>query len=707
MIRLVCNKRFFEPRSSCSKKMGIHTLFIVTSLCIQVTSGFMTPDMILKMATAGCPPMTPHVQGEVSSKCEADLADLMATETGELIQVVDSFGKPESGLLAGNAVWMGHYDECMSISDFNFCMSYLQLTLPQNSSSVPSPTGKTQLMWGVCVPQSCSDYDILYALQDLLTLVEAPFNITAVNASSVVCAQDPPAPYNSIGFIVTMAIIGLLASLMLLGAFLDTTLRSVNYKAPPSTHKLVINRTSDPYPYQRVRSPSGGDDRGAVEEEDQGARDLEEVPTACTRAWQQFLLCFAVNRNLTKLLSSKTSEGGIGCLNGIRVISMTWVILGHVPLFILMAGVVGNPSVALDFIGRFGFQAVANAFFSVDSFFFLSGLLVAYMALGKMAKTGGKLPWFWFYFHRYWRLTPALGMTMLIWLHLKPYLGSGPIWQATVSDPYCSKYWWVNLLYINNFYQDNCIAWVWYLANDMQFFIISPFLLIMLHKLPLLGLLSMLVICVVSSITTGVLMAKHNFSVVFVDVSNPNPPADINQTFQEVIYDKPYCRIAPYMVGMAMGYLLLRLKKQSFKLHPSVVIIGWCAATAIGMACVYGLYGGYNNHPLSPTENAVYMALCRFAWAISLSWVVFACHYGYGGWINDFLSWELWIPMSRLTYSAYLLHPIIITIYISNFATNYFFSIYMLVSYSALSLVQICSGKNHIFFFFFFFKFLL
>ncbi|XP_003728287.1 nose resistant to fluoxetine protein 6 [Strongylocentrotus purpuratus] len=132
------------------------------------------------------------------------------------------------------------------------------------------------------------------------------------------------------------------------------------------------------------------------------------------------------------------------------------------------------------------------------------------------------------------------------------------------------------------------------------------------------------------------------------------------------------------MVGMAMGYLLLRIKKQSFKLHPSVVIIGWCAATAIGMACVYGLYGGYNNHPLSPTENAVYMALCRFAWAVSLSWVVFACHYGYGGWINDFLSWELWIPMSRLTYSAYLLHPIIITIYISNFATNYFFSIYML-----------------------------
>ena len=76
------------------------------------------------------------------------------------------------------------------------------------------------------------------------------------------------------------AIIGLLGCLMLLGAFLDTTLRSVDYKPPPSTVQLVINRTSDTYPYQRVRSPPGDDGRGPREEGIQREQALEEeVPT--------------------------------------------------------------------------------------------------------------------------------------------------------------------------------------------------------------------------------------------------------------------------------------------------------------------------------------------------------------------------------------------------------------------------------------------
>ncbi|XP_030850769.1 nose resistant to fluoxetine protein 6 [Strongylocentrotus purpuratus] len=537
-------------------------------------------------------------------------------------------------------------------------------------------------MWGLCVPESCSDSDILFSLQDLLELVEAPFNLSAVNASSVVCAQDPPVPYNSTGFIVTLFFLGLIACLMVLGAFLDKTLRSIDYKPPATapTPGVPINgpiRVVDAYPYQRVRDTGR---EGQVESEHQGEeRELEEaVPTACTKFWHQIVLSFAVNRNLAKLLGAKTPEGSITCLNGIRVISMTWVILGHVSSFMIGSGIVGNPLHSYGFIARFGFQAVSNAFFSVDSFFFLSGLLVAYMALGRMVKTNGKLPWLWFYFHRYWRLTPALGMTMLIALYLQPYIGSGPIWQVEASNPSCEKYWWANILYINNFVPDSglCIGWVWYLANDMQFFVISPFLLIMLYRVPIVGLVTMGVMCLASFISTAVLMVKYNFYAVIMDGTNPHQ--DPNHSFMEEIYVKPYCRIAPYLVGMAMGYFFHLYKNKAFKMHPIVAMIGWVFATAVGMSLVYGLYPSFHGHPLSTAENAAYMALCRFTWAVSLSWVVFACHYGYGGWINDFLSWELWIPMSRLTYSAYLLHPIIIMVYDFNHGNNYFYSIYML-----------------------------
>ncbi len=43
------------------------------------------------------------------------------------------------------------------------------------------------------------------------------------------------------------------------------------------------------------------------------------------------------------------------------------------------------------------------------------------------------------------------------------------------------KNWWAGLLYINNFepsnYDDQCMPWTWYLANDMQMFFIGAALL--------------------------------------------------------------------------------------------------------------------------------------------------------------------------------------------------------------------------------------
>ena len=50
------------------------------------------------------------------------------------------------------------------------------------------------------------------------------------------------------------------------------------------------------------------------------------------------------------------------------------------------------------------------------------------------------------------RLTPTYMFVLLFWDKLTVFLGEDPYWFNHQSDEACNKYWWTNLLYINNFY---------------------------------------------------------------------------------------------------------------------------------------------------------------------------------------------------------------------------------------------------------------
>lgn len=39
--------------------------------------------------------------------------------------------------------------------------------------------------------------------------------------------------------------------------------------------------------------------------------------------------CFSLTRNFPKLMNTDVSEKSIGCLHGVRVLTILWIILGH------------------------------------------------------------------------------------------------------------------------------------------------------------------------------------------------------------------------------------------------------------------------------------------------------------------------------------------------------------------------------------------
>lgn len=57
-----------------------------------------------------------------------------------------------------------------------------------------------------------------------------------------------------------------------------------------------------------------------------------------------------------------------------------------------------------------------------------------------------------------------------------------------------------------------------------------------------------------------------------------------------------------------------------------------------------------------PIYYGLYDGLSRVCWSIALCYIIFACVHNAGGPVNRFLSHPLWQPLSRLSYSMYLVH---------------------------------------------------
>ncbi|CAG7823120.1 unnamed protein product [Allacma fusca] len=53
-------------------------------------------------------------------------------------------------------------------------------------------------------------------------------------------------------------------------------------------------------------------------------------------------------------------------------------------------------------------------------------------------------------------------------------------------------------------------------------------------------------------------------------------------------------------------------------------------------------------------HSAIYAGIHRQVFSISIAWIVFACVTGYGGWVNSFLSWKVFMPLGRLTFCMYI-----------------------------------------------------
>ncbi|XP_070572264.1 nose resistant to fluoxetine protein 6-like [Ptychodera flava] len=153
---------------------------------------------------------------------------------------------------------------------------------------------------------------------------------------------------------------------------------------------------------------------------------------------------------------------------------------------------------------------------------------------------------------------------------------------------------------------------------------------------------------------------------------------------------KPHTRIATYLIGMCLAYILIKYEEGRFKVNMKISITGWLLSTFLGFTIVYCTYGTYHEPEWSQALTVFYLTVSRFTFGLAIAWVIFACATGHGGLVNTFLSWNFWLPLSRMSFCTYLVFPLMMAFwllnnhvqpYVSDFNFMYLFIAYMGIGY--------------------------
>lgn len=219
----------------------------------------------------------------------------------------------------------------------------------------------------------------------------------------------------------------------------------------------------------------------------------------------------------------------------------------------------------------------------------------------------------------------------------------------------------------------------------MQFYIISPLFLFIYWKRPKIGLSLVFIVLAASLVTTGILNVDRGY---YARASSPG------HAWTDVIYVKPYVRIAPYLVGVLFAFLYLHVESRRresgnknfgmvpFYLEVAVVL----GAVALISLLVFVTHNNYGPDPWPPSDvrSILWDVFSRPLWAVCVAALVHLYATGHGVLFGSILSAGLWTPLARLTFSAYLYHPVIML--------ASYFSLKALIHYDSLNMVLYCLG---------------
>ncbi|XP_049272623.1 nose resistant to fluoxetine protein 6-like isoform X2 [Rhipicephalus sanguineus] len=200
--------------------------------------------------------------------------------------------------------------------------------------------------------------------------------------------------------------------------------------------------------------------------------------------------------------------------------------------------------------------------------------------------------------------------------YVVPLFATGPDTKSFFLKLYddVAENWWRFLLQIRNFFEltpQTVLGHTWYLSADFQLFVISLLTLLFFKRI-------------------------------------------VMQTANEY-YIRPFYHAVCYFSG-CMAFLVIDDMKER-KMSKGVQLVGWCVAIGCCFCCVFMKHAWYASpNPTSEAGKLFAAFFDRVLWSVFLSWITLACSTGRGGFLSKFLSFNAFVPLSKLSFGVYLIH---------------------------------------------------
>lgn len=648
----------------------------------------------------------------------------------ELTNLMDSFGKPESGSYAGVTTWVGSYKNCLKVTLNNnsiktrYCIGRMKFNnWPSNERIIP----KTSIRMGLCLPETCTTSSFkrpqTAKMIEKLSKLDLPIKYSeALQLDSIYCLPDERSPIRRLptgGYIYIGVVSGWMLIILSATVIHEYLIRNhprrksmpneinkvknlvnSNFVNKGSQLQLSVNSTSIDISDISNNTSECSSDCGSNSNVDYKNDDTQANIGGAIINDILLALSLRATINDFKTDSFKVKHNRhnkvrvhLGSLDFFKVVFAISIVLAHSGYLssIYSRSLSNRIDTNIDPLGKL---TLSLAKF-VDTFFVFFGILTTYTMLKKFnsKELGNPFTWLFVNIGIFLRIAPLF---MLVYWYSKlisPYTGSGPWWDYG-TDKYSmkgvcmSEPWWKSIPYFGSLGLPSvpaCNLPSWFIVSYSQISLLLPTITYLLHSLPNFFAKITLVIFLIcaSAFNIGARLymqttiREEGFTIYGGFLS------DLLEKFESTGHISTLGRIGSVSVGCFVGYLLHSYEEKRIPKWPSwlkstkVCLLTFLAHVAIGFLPLIGHYMyKYNGRLVKLNEFVGFNVLLIIIWPIlNAIFFINITTVNNHSIIIRFLRHSFWHVFNRLGLCIFLVHWEVIFIGITSYeqAPGYLF----------------------------------